>query len=539
MARGRRDGDFIAADDESLSDPEPRKGHKGRSAVSDDSDEDRSDLDVDHSSDEDGGAIARRRLQSSKNSANRRQIGTRSHSNTAAGAPVAGRTRARGKAWEGQFERTWDQVQEDEHGTLEGAVSDLLLASKSRRVVRDSASIQRGIIRHVYLVIDLSSAMLVRDYKATWLDLTLQYAQEFVTEFFDQNPIGQMAIMVTRDGLAERLTPLSGNPADHLKILQNKKRLEARGQPSLQNVLQLAKTGLSHLPPHGSREVIIVLGSLTTCDPTNIHQTISDVERDRIRVNIIGLTADMKICRDVCEQTRGVYRVARDDLAFRDLLFEFVSPPPTIKPSAASRVLGGSNPSAASSSAADLMQMGFPALLTSTYPGVCACHGKLRTTGYGCPRCRARLCDVPTECRLCGLTVVNAPQLARSYRHLFPVINYDRVVEPTPDLPPKCFACTFPFAPLPANASGTSTSTSAAAAAAASKSASASASAAPASELSPLGRYACPRCRHQFCLECDKVVHDALGFCPGCTTATAAPADRSATGSAATQAAAS
>jgi transcription initiation factor TFIIH subunit 2 len=99
-------------------------------------------------------------------------------------------------------------------------------------VLRDSASIQRGIIRHVYLVIDLSSAMLVRDYKATWLDLTLQYAQvrpsvslfsgvetpadvlgktqEFVTEFFDQNPIGQMAIMVTRDGLAERLTPLSG-----------------------------------------------------------------------------------------------------------------------------------------------------------------------------------------------------------------------------------------------------------------------------------------------------------------------------------------
>ena len=31
-----------------------------------------------------------------------------------------------------------------------------------------------------------------------------------MTEFFDQNPIGQMAIMVTRDGLAERLTPLSG-----------------------------------------------------------------------------------------------------------------------------------------------------------------------------------------------------------------------------------------------------------------------------------------------------------------------------------------
>lgn len=102
--------------------------------------------------------------------------------------------------------------------------------------MRDTSSIQRGIIRHVYLVIDLSSAMLVRDYKQTWLDLTLQYAQvrigtlsvfeilarteklysfrqDFVTEFFDQNPIGQMALMITRDGLAERLTPLSGRPS--------------------------------------------------------------------------------------------------------------------------------------------------------------------------------------------------------------------------------------------------------------------------------------------------------------------------------------
>lgn len=35
-------------------------------------------------------------------------------------------------------------------------------------------------------------------------------AQEFVTEFFDQNPISQLAILVTRDGSAERLSALSG-----------------------------------------------------------------------------------------------------------------------------------------------------------------------------------------------------------------------------------------------------------------------------------------------------------------------------------------
>lgn len=47
----------------------------------------------------------------------------------------------------------------------------------SDRILKDTTSIQRGIIRHVYLVIDLSLAMLVKEFKATWLDLTIQYAQ--------------------------------------------------------------------------------------------------------------------------------------------------------------------------------------------------------------------------------------------------------------------------------------------------------------------------------------------------------------------------
>lgn len=129
--------------------------------------------------------------------------------------------------------------------------------------------------------------MLEREFKSSWLDLTLQYAkvsrpshaprppltsphpQEFVTEFFDQNPISQMAIVVTRDGQAERMSPLGGestppraslhqlthrrtpgNPVDHLKVLQNKKKLEARGDPSLQNVLNMARTGLRSVPSH-------------------------------------------------------------------------------------------------------------------------------------------------------------------------------------------------------------------------------------------------------------------------------------------------
>ena len=173
--------------------------------------------------------------------------------------------------------------------------------------------------------------------------------------------------------------------------------------------------------------MIIVLGSLTTCDPGNIHKTIDQTEKDRVRVNIIGLSAEMKICKDISTRTKGTYAVAKDDLYFRDLLFEFIPPPPTLAPSK-SHILGGAGAGPVSSSA-DLMMMGFPALVHAPYPGLCACHGKMKSTGYSCPRCKSRLCDVPTECRVCSLTVVSSPHLARSYRHLFPVDNFDIVKE--------------------------------------------------------------------------------------------------------------
>ncbi|SCV73417.1 BQ2448_7343 [Microbotryum intermedium] len=434
--------------------------------------------------------------------------------------------KGKGKAWEGEFEHTWDNVQEDERGTLEGAVSGALLGSKNRRILRDTTSIQRGIIRHVYLVIDLSAAMLEREFKSSWLDLTLQYAREFISEFSDQNPISQMALLVTRDGAAERLSPLGGNPVDHLKALQNKKKLEARGVPSLQNVLKMAQSGLSHLPPHGSREVIIILGSLTTCDPGNIHTTIKDVEKDRIRVNIIGLSAEMKICRDIATRTKGTYNVARDDLYLRELLFEFVSPPATLAPSK-SHVLGGPSASAPTSSA-DLMQMGFPQLVQALYPGLCSCHLKLKTSGYICPRCKSRICDVPTECRVCGLTVVNAPQLARSYRHLFPLNKkawgmYYRS-RTTRSSPSECICgrlmlCApklILFAPIPLRCRPSSSYPLACKACSHPFPTTAIKSLLASADISPLGRYSCPTCEQHFCLDCDKLVHDALGFCPGC-----------------------
>lgn len=54
-------------------------------------------------------------------------------------------------------------------------------------------------------------------------------------------------------------------------------------------------------------------------------------------------------------------------------------------------------------------------------------HSKLTNTGYICPRCASKVCELPSDCDVCGLTLVSSPHLARSYHHLFPVHNFEEI----------------------------------------------------------------------------------------------------------------
>lgn len=64
-----------------------------------------------------------------------------------------------------------------------------------------------------------------------------------------------------------------------------------------------------------------------------------------IRVSVIGLAAEVRICSTLCRNTGGTYNVVLDDRHFRDLLFQQVEPPPS---------------TAANSQEASLIKMGFP-----------------------------------------------------------------------------------------------------------------------------------------------------------------------------------
>lgn len=113
-----------------------------------------------------------------------------------------------------------------------------------RRLLKDTTPLQRGIIRHLILIVDLSVAMAEKDLRPTRYLLTLRYSSEFVTEFFEQNPISQLGIIGMRDGLAVRVSDMSGNPNDHIANLQALRDQEPKGNPSLQNAFDMARGAL-------------------------------------------------------------------------------------------------------------------------------------------------------------------------------------------------------------------------------------------------------------------------------------------------------
>lgn len=385
--------------------------------------------------------------------------------------------------------------------------------------------------------------MLEKDFKPTRYAAVLKYAQEYVREFFEQNPISQLSVMSMYDGLCNRVSELSGNPNDHIGPLQkmrdtrNPNYQDPRGSPSLQNALEQARAALYHTPSHGTREVIIVLGALLSLDPGDIFKTIASCVKNNVRVNIIGMGGRLKICQEICSRTNGgdenVYGVAVDQMHFRDLLLATTTPP-VIRQTAAAEV----------ANRASLLKMGFPSRVVEAAPTICACHGILTRGGYLCSQCQAKVCSLPTGCPSCGLTLILSTHLARSYHHLFPLQNWSEVTwERARQVgSTECKSCLTPFPPIP------SATKAAAAAAAAKKGGSNGANGerngdsngvqeqekrpkqtegAGASESS---RYECESCGNHFCVDCDVYCHEIVHNCPGCLSVV--PSDEAAGGKA-------
>ncbi|XP_064642235.1 general transcription factor IIH subunit 2-like [Lineus longissimus] len=384
----------------------------------------------------------------------------------------------KGYTWETEYEKTWEALKEDDDGSLQASVDEIIQRAKRKRLEERKGNVRLGMMRHFFLVVDMSNAMMDQDLKPTRFICSLKLLEHFVEEFFDQNPISQLGIIVSRNKRAEKVTELGGNPKRHVQALETLNDKTCQGEPSLQNALELALQTLRHMPGHASREVLVVLGSLTTCDPGDIAVTAKTLKEQNIRCSIVGLSAEVRVCKKLTQVTHGKYDIILDEHHFKDLLCQHVVPPPS-----------------AANMESSLIRMGFPhhklnaASDQEEKSSMCMCHLDSKnsegfsTSGYFCPQCKSKYCELPVECKACGLTLVSAPHLARSYHHLFPLPVFKeispQVLHQMP-LNQHCFACQVLF---------TETIV-----------------------------YLCEKCECLFCSDCDMFIHDTLHSCPGCAS---------------------
>lgn len=338
-----------------------------------------------------------------------------------------------------------------------------------------------------------------KDLRPTRFLLTLSYTEAFIREFFEQNPISQLGIIGMRDGVAIRISDMSGNPTSHLAAVREcrSNAMEPKGNPSLENALQMARAGLFHAPSHGTREILLIFGALHTSDPGDIHNTINNLVQDKIRATVIGLAAQVAICAELVSRTNdgdlSSYGVVLHEQHYRELFMAVTTPPVTHE--------------SANKTTSSLLMMGFPSRTVEDHPSLCACHTKPSRSGYLCSRCNAKVCTLPSECPVCGLTLILSTHLARSYHHLFPLVNWIEVPWSKAHRSIACFACLKPFPAAP-KSSQSSKSTQQTGREPATGTASL-----PTANTS---RYECPVCRRHFCIDCDLFAHEVVHNCPGC-----------------------
>lgn len=244
-----------------------------------------------------------------------------------------------------------------------------------------------------------------------------------------------------------------------------------------------------------------------------------------MRVSIVGVAAEVYVCKRTASETGGSYGVATSEAHLEELLLGHAPPPPA----------------APGDAGVELVRMGFPqrgaaSAAAAVFAGPdCV----LRSGCYTCPRCRAQVVELPCACHVCGLTLISSPHLARSYHHLFPVKPYEEVTAAALALARRgasgaqqaqsrlvswaeapgqlfCFGCLKLLASGgDDNASG-GAKASISAAAASAKLAPGSSGAADGAGAAAEMILQCPLCCHVFCFDCDAFVHESLHNCPGC-----------------------
>ena len=337
-------------------------------------------------------------------------------------------------------------------------------------------SIKRGLLRSMVIVLDLSTNGLeARSFGQNRLNLIQDQMIVFVSDFFVQNPLSQIAILGTYDSSCSILSNLSSDVNAHIEVIKNLSSTDHKGEPSIQSSLAIATSilgvegygGLANID--STKEILFVYGALTTCDEDPIFKTLAKVKKSQIRVSIIGLAAKVFVFERIAEETNGDYFVPVSLEHLEDILHSFVIPPEQLKNQKPCLLPFGFAAIAESKMPAfDLFKFLDNAPTIDNPPDV------PKYGGYICPRCGSRVFTIPCYCPVCKDFLISPAYLKRTVIHLSPIPPF--TVEP-PQSGLACLGC---------------------------------------NKLLTEEARVCPLCNKCFCENCDKFIHETLQSCPGC-----------------------
>lgn len=297
------------------------------------------------------------------------------------------------------------------------------------------------------------------DYKPDRIHCVVGTTEVFIKNFFATNPLSRLCILVMSNSKTRVLSSLASSPDEHIEKLQECKAIPCAGSVSLQNTFERGRQLLDNVPTYGTREIIVIFGSMKTFDSSSIDATVEDLKRSAVRIYVVSLTPELYVLKHISVLTGGSFRVVLDKQDFRNQLLSKTSPP-TWNDKMETK----------------LVRMGFPPLVKQNTISLCMCHNRASTRGYICTSCRAKCCEIPSSCRCCGLDLVSSTDMFKTHRHLFPPALFkDNHQEVTASS--RCAGCDCILAQQ---------------------------------------KRACPDCSQTFCLTCDAFVHNILHQCITC-----------------------
>lgn len=275
-------------------------------------------------------------------------------------------------SWLSEYQRTWEEVKTIEEKPQDEYESSLHL---------------RPLLRKLILILDYSKSASKKDLKPSRHKLISQIANSFEDVFYSYNPLSTLQTIIAKDGKAYWVTSKShlSNPPE--------------GEFSIQNSIDLSLKILENTGPHWSTEILIILNSISTCDPGNIWENLLALQETYTRVHVISTCAEFFTLKELTKQTGGKWIIANSEKKLKEHweMFAKIGYP---------------------ASGASLIPMAFS--WASSVKSPCACHLEMKE-GFICPVCGCKVCKLPSECPVCKYVLVSAPHLTKASLSMAPL----------------------------------------------------------------------------------------------------------------------